>query len=175
MANTHVLLASNTLGTASSSVTFSSIPSTFTDLKLVVSARATSSSSTYYQLRLLFNNTGAVYSSTATYGYSSLSGSSRASGASYAQEQGRGSITSAALTADTFSNTEIYIPNYASSVNKPLSGIGFSETNDTSNNSIVSLAHLYQDTAAISTITASISSTTFVAGSSFNLYGIKNS
>lgn len=175
MANTHKLISSSTLSSAASSVTFSSIPATYTDLKLVISSRATNNTVSYVNLRLQFNNTSAVYSTTGIYSYSTTVAAAQVTGASYASEQGRGSVVGGANTANTFGATEIYIPNYTNSYNKPLLGFGVNESNDTTNDAILSMGHLYRDTNAISTITASISSTTFVAESSFYLYGITNS
>jgi hypothetical protein len=172
MANTYILINSSVLSSTTSTVTFSSIPSTYTDLVLKASARSTLSGTTYYQMKLTFDNSGSVYSATSMYSYSGTI-ATQTGVSSGASEQGRGSINGNGLTASTFGITEFYIPNYAGSTNKPLSSIGFAETNDTIYNSIVNLAYLYRDTNAISSI--AISGTTFAIGSSFYLYGIKKS
>jgi hypothetical protein len=59
--NTYVAIAEQTLGTAAASVTFSSIPGTYTDLVLVISAQDTTNNS----FALICNSdTGTNYSRT---------------------------------------------------------------------------------------------------------------
>jgi hypothetical protein len=61
MAPTYEPIATTTLGTAAASITFSSIPATYTDLRLVVVAKAVSAST----LDVRFNNdSGTNYSKT---------------------------------------------------------------------------------------------------------------
>jgi len=177
MANTYRLIASNVLASATGTVTFSSIPATYTDLVIKLSARATNPGATYNQLRIVFNSTSAnLYSVTNISEYSNSVESFSAAASSTASEQTRGSIAGAASTANTFGTTEIYIPNYTSSITKPFSSIGFTEDNSashSSNRSMLSHAFMFEDTSAISTIALSVAATTFVIGSSFYLYGIK--
>jgi hypothetical protein len=63
MANTYELIEAQTLGTTATSVTFSSIPGTYTDLKLVASVRTAWASDTNDQLlEFRFNgDTGSNY------------------------------------------------------------------------------------------------------------------
>jgi hypothetical protein len=72
MATTYEKIQSTTLGSATAAITFSSISSAYTDLRLVI---VSASSETYY---LLFNNdTTATYSLTQIYGSGSSASSSR--------------------------------------------------------------------------------------------------
>ena len=78
-------------------------------------------------------------------------------------------------TSDTFSNDEIYIPSYAVAQNKIISVFNVLENNSTTNYWINADAGLLSNTAAITSITITASGSSFVSGSSFYLYGIKNS
>jgi hypothetical protein len=81
---------------------------------------------------------------------------------------------SAGDTADTFTPIEIYIPSYQANQNKPISIFDAHETNATTAY-IEANAALWSNTAVISTITLTANTGNFVSGSSFFLYGIKNS
>jgi hypothetical protein len=77
-------------------------------------------------------------------------------------------------TADGFGSAEVYIPNYLSTINKPMGAFGVAETNATNVNMGVA-AGLYLSSAAITSLTVrQHSGTNFVSGSSFYLYGISN-
>jgi len=173
MATTYTLISSNTLTSSAASVTFSSIPATYTDLVLRISTRNDRTTSTSTMPLVKFNSiTGAISS---TYieanGSSVLSSSTGGNNQLYVAPS-----PSSTTTSNTFDNQEIYIPNYAGSTNKPISVFGVMENNSATVNYIDSVANLLSNTAAITSITISLSSTfQFVSGSSFYLYGIKNS
>jgi hypothetical protein len=77
-------------------------------------------------------------------------------------------------TANNFANIEMYFPDYTSTGRtKPLSLYGVLEHSSTVNNYLFAMAGLNTSTAAISSI--QINNGSFIAGSSFYLYGIKNS
>lgn len=174
MAATYTLISSNTLSGSAASITFSSIPSTYTDLVLRVSARSTrTANSNNLDLRLN-GDSSALYSYTNIY----------ASGTSVASQRGSaateifvGTMPAANATANTFLSAEIYIPSYTASQNKPLGSISVFENNSATVNEIDGNANLYRSTTAISSITlySGAGSFNFDTGSSFYLYGIKNS
>ena len=155
------------------SVTFSSIPATYTDLKLVMSARTTAAE--YRSVGVMYFNsdtTGANYSYRLLYGIGSGTGSASGTGT------GGGFlfyVDGASNTASTFNNLDVYIPNYTATTTKSFSNDGVSETNDATNNGIGLNASLWSGTAAISSITLSSFSGNFAQYSTFYLYGIKNS
>jgi hypothetical protein len=85
------------------------------------------------------------------------------------------SIVPSSATASTFSNGELYIPNYAGSNNKSSSADGVNENNDTSALSALT-ANLWSNTAAITSIKLTPATAgNFVQYSTAVLYGIKNS
>jgi hypothetical protein len=172
MANTYTLISSNVLGSSATSVTFSSIPSTYADLVLRVSCRADASSNGHIVL-LTFN------SITSGYSRSLLKGDGSTPTGATASAQANIILNDFAVgntaTASTFSNGEIYIPNYAGSTNKPVSNFSVTENNATEAY-IDAVAGLMSNTAAITSITLTPNaSLNFLSGSSFYLYGIKSS
>ena len=173
MASTYTLISSNVLASSAASVTFSAIPSTYTDLVLRISVRDDQAVS-YQQVNFEFNNdASAIYSYTTLRGTGSAVASNRASNSTTGQVYYGTNGDSA--TANTFSNTEIYIPNYTSTGSKPISSFGASEDNATSAG-LSANAHLYRNTSAITSIKFTSNGGTFwLAKSSFYLYGIKNS
>ena len=176
MANpTMTLISSQTLGGTTASVTFSSIPSTYNDLKLVVSARG-DGSATFGVINFKLNgDTANNYSITWIQSNSSSSvGSSRVSNT---YPDNNMELTESSATANTFGSLEIYIPNYNSTGSKPFFDMGVTENNLATAGAaaIESGAHLYRGTSGISSITLTPSSGNFVQYSSFYLYGIKNS
>jgi hypothetical protein len=168
MPSTYTLISSNVLSSSAASVTFSAIPSTYTDLVLRVSARADDTS----RFKITFNSdTSSSYSDT-------YIGSDGATPFSSRDQDtfiwGYYAINIQSATANTFSNAELYIPSYTASQNKPLSLDARSENNGTTAY-MAGLAGLWRNTAAITSVTLAAYSGNIVSGSSFYLYGIKNS
>jgi len=180
MASTYTLITSNTLSGSAASVTFSSIPSTYTDLVLIMSMRvdAGGGASVNGFVSFRFNSDSSILYSTRTLeatGTTASSTSSLNKNILWGQYLSDGS----SATANTFSNVEIYIPSYTSTQNKPISISGATESN-TSSPYITAVAGLYRNTSAISSVTiypdsSSSPAYNFVSDSSFYLYGIKNS
>lgn len=172
MATTFDLIKGETLASSASSYTFSAIPNTYTDLCLKISARTTAAS-TNGNVFVRFNSDSA-----ANYSYTLLQGTgSAAYSYTFPGETNdfAGAVSGANATANTFGSIEMYIPSYTASQKKPLNSISASESDVASNVLIESIANLWQGTAAITSITLSTDATSFAAGSSFYLYGIKNS
>lgn len=166
---TYKLIASNTLSSAAASVTFSAIPGTYTDLAVKVSVRRSASGRD--DLLLAVNSSTADGSNTWLQG----SGSAATSGSSSGQYVRINNIVpSTAETSNTFGSGDFYIPNYAGSAKKPLSIFGAGENNATAAY-IGAVASLYNQTTSITSLVFSLASGSFEAGSSFFLYGIKNS
>ena len=170
MATTYTLISSS-FPTSGNSVTFSSIPQTYTDLVILVSARATNAS-VISNFQVGFNGvTTATYSSTWLQGSGSAASSSR----NQSNEIYSGFINGGGSTASSFASSEIYIPNYTNSTNnKQISNFTTSEDNSATAY-ITGSAGLSRNTAAISSVTIYFGGNTIASGSSLYLYGIKNS
>ena len=172
MANTYTLISSNTLGSSATSVTFSSIPSTYTDLVVRISARSDDAGN-IGSLQLSVNGTSAGHSSTEINGYNATASSSRRSATTRLWFEN--AIDAGSMTANTFSSVEIYIPSYLSSTNKPMSGDYGAENNSSSIWLRGATAGLWSNTSTITSLTFYQQGFNFVSGSSFYLYGVKNS
>jgi hypothetical protein len=151
-------------------IDFSSIPATYTDLCLKVSARSNRSATTDTMF-LKFNGTSTPYPTRRLYAFGTTIGSDSPSSTGFIV----GGVTGATATSFTFTNTEIYASNYAGSTQKSISLDGVSEDNSASGNFLLLEAGLWQNTAAINQITLSCDVGTFVEYSTASLYGIKNS
>lgn len=172
MANTFELIDSYTAGGTISSIDFSSIPSTYTDLVLKLSLRVNAGSGGY-QTYVRFNgDTGSNYNWKNLLGTGSGSGISQNPGAS---DTGlRITISdSSGDTASTFSNAELYIPNYAGSSYKSVSADGVSENNATAATADLA-AGIWNSTSAINAISIFASGASLVQYSTAYLYGVKN-
>ena len=171
MPNTFELIASYTATGAVSSIDFSSIASTWTDLVVRVSAR-TDRPNEAESIGVKFNNdASSIYSYRILYGTGSAVASSSGSAGSFLWG---GETTGANATANTFGSTDIYIPNYAGSNNKSLSADLTSENNATGVIQGLS-AGLYSSTSAINRITLTPGSGySFQQYSTAYLYGVKN-
>lgn len=170
------LIEAKTLASSAGSITFSAIPQTYTDLKILVSARddRDGQPNTDLSLRVGYNgtiNTGSIYTNYQLYGNGSSTGS-QSSSTTYAY---LGMSNGPTSTANTFGNTEIYILNYTSANNKSVSTDGVSENNATLafavlNSNIINTSNPITDIQ----ISAVYGSGNFLAGSTFYLYGISN-
>lgn len=125
-----------------SSIEFTSIPQDADDLLLVVSGRGTTANS---NMRLEFN------SSTTGYTRRNLLGTGSSALSQNATNQYPGRINSSSTTASTFSNTSVYITNYASSVAKSASVDSVTENNATGADQELT-AYSWSGTAAITSL-----------------------
>ena len=171
MPATYTLISSNVLSSSAASITFSSIPATYTDLVLRISSRI-SVGAIDWPLSLRFNgDTASNYSNTNLY-WSGPSSGRFSNQTSATRVLGS---TGSNATANTFGSIEIYIPSYTVSQNKPFGSFGAPETNGTTfDDGTQAYAGLWRNTAAITSILVSQDGSGFVSGSSFYLYGISN-
>jgi hypothetical protein len=169
---TYTLISSNVLASSAASVTFSAIPATFTDLVLRCSTRMTTG--TFGEFSVRFNSdSSALYS--VTYLYTGGGTPSSYNQSSITDLNGILNTEGTSQTANTFSNNELYIPNYTASQSKPVSASNVAENNASAAYIQVN-AGLYRSNTAISSITIldNINGRDFAATSSFYLYGISN-
>ena len=173
MPSAYTLISSNVLASSAGTITFSSIPATYTDLVLLSSIRTDQAGLDNGTANLTLNgDTASNYSATNFTSFISGRNSGRSSSAT-SVAIGSGALNSAGHLSNTFGTLELYIPNYLVSANKPLRLFSASENNVT-NVYMSGQAILWRNTAAITSITFTCGGN-FVPGSSFYLYGIKNS
>jgi len=173
--NTYVLISSVTVGAGgASSIDFTSIPATYTDLVIKLSARSNRSSGDANSIKITFNGSTSGYTFRLLYGDGSNAYSSTQ--ASYFTNAGWGGYAdqNTGNTASTFSSHEIYIPNYAGSNNKSFSVDSVHE-NNAANAYAALVANLWSNTSAITSISLVPEGFSFVQYSDAYLYGVKNS
>jgi hypothetical protein len=159
--STYEPIATNTLATNQTTVTFSSIPSTYTDLIIVFNGGIVASGPTG---RITYNgDTSANYSQTDLWSTTAQT-SARLTGQTYITAIGRNSSSSLALN----DNSIIHIMNYSNSTTyKSLL---------MRQNQAASFVYLgcgvWRSTAVINQISFAQGGGGFLAGSTFTLYGI---
>lgn len=165
MTVTYDCIATTTLGSAQSSVTFSSISGNYTDLIAVLNLKATTAGSSDVNLR--FNSdTGSNYSRTYLAGNGTSALSTRASGASTGQINNYSNVSTGGLDY----NAIVHIQNYSNTVTNK---VVLSRTNN-ANNAVEASITLWRSNNAITSMEwYSSASRSFDTGSTFTLYGIK--
>lgn len=160
-------IATTTLGSAAAAITFSSIPSTYTDLVLVCNIASTSSNTLFIRFN---GDTGTNYSATRLYGSGTAAGSDRDTNASY------GLLTNYAYPTSTLGNTTeiVSIMNYSNSTTYKT----FLSRANAAGAGVDAIVGLWRATpAAINSISLSTNgfagTTTISSGSNVTLYGVK--
>ena len=161
---TYEPLASVTITTAQTQVTFSNIPQTYTDLVLVISGGGSSSGdSTVFRVN---GDSGTNYSSTELYGTGSAAGSQRSTSATF----GRITFSSDFGTTLT-SNSIMNFMNYSNNVtNKTV--ISRSNVPSSTYPSTDAIVSLWRNTASINSILVYPTSGNWLVDTTFNLYGV---
>lgn len=174
MALTYQAIATVTVGSGgASSVTFSNIPQTYTDLVLFMSARTNLNTSQRYSNMIIRPNGSTTNLSDKN--LFTIDGATVGSGVDN-NDLVAGQAANDSLTANTFGNSVCYIPNYTGSNNKSTSMDGVNENNATAA-AVLFFAGLWQNSAAITSLDIlplTGSGTSINQYSTFYLYGIKN-
>jgi hypothetical protein len=171
MANTYILIASNTVGSGgAASIDFNSIPATYTDLVIFLSARS-NIAQTINGVFLKFNNT----SESTNWTRRQVEGGDGTVTSSTSTTAIAGYANGNSATANTFSNHFIYIPNYTSSNYKSVSIDTVAEGNAANGYYVDLIEQLWSNTAAINQVTLVSNSSDFMQYTTAYLYGIKNS
>lgn len=154
MPKTYEPIATNTLGSASATVSFTSIPATYTDLFLVIGGAASSAQGMF----LYFNNdTGANYSRNLLYGDGTSAVASRS--ADHKVLEIGTAISTLTASVMNYSNTTTFKTTLArggSAANLTIAEVG-----------------LWRSTAAINRIDVTTGTGTMNTGTVLTLYGIK--
>lgn len=161
----YTLIATQTLTASASSVTFSSIPQTYKDLVLEVTAQSSGTATIVGSQFRVNGDTGSNYSYTFVSGNGTAASSGRGSNTVYAIAPGVSSsnISTGSLTFMSYSNTN---------VNKTILMRMARPDTDTA-----AYVNLWRSTSAITSITVvspdnGSASVPFIAGSTFKLWGV---
>lgn len=164
MAATYEPIATTTLGSAASSITFSSIPGTYTDLRLVVVSSGFASASTGAAIGLVFNSdTGSLGSTTRLYGDGSTVTSTRATA---------NNASCRLLIHTSTSNPSLFtwdVFSYAGSTNK--TSLGTASTDYNGSGLASTAVGLWRNTSAITAVEIR-PTISFNSGTVATLYGI---
>jgi hypothetical protein len=157
MPATYEPIATTTLGSAQSSVSFTSISGSYTDLVLIVQGKVTATAAAKLQVN---SDTSGNYSQTRIDGNGSSATSDRTSNAGETFPGG-GSFTDGMFIAHfmNYSNTTTYktiLTRYGNASSNVFATVG-----------------MWRNTNAITSIQVGLNTSTYVAGSTFTLYGIK--
>ncbi len=163
MPTTYEPIATTTLGSASNTVTFNSIPSTYTDLILITNAKASGAQDVYSRLN---SDTAGNYSATYLNGTGSTANSGRVSNQSYLILDNYGYLET--------SDGQVLIANFMNYANTTTYKTVVTRASNALNGT-TALVGLWRSTSAITSITlyCGTASATFSSGSTFTLYGIK--
>lgn len=152
----------------SATIDFNTIPGTYTDLVIKVSVR-NSAAAIYDNLLVKINGVTTSQSNRSILGVGSGTPSSVSDTPIYGL-----AVVGNNATASTFSNVEIYIPNYASTTtNKSVSIDGVTENNATAAGATL-IAGLYASNTAVTSVVLAPNSGTFSQYSTAYLYGVSN-
>ena len=165
MATTYEPIATQTLTGSAASISFTSIPSTYTDLRLVVTAIGSGASS---YLALQYNGSATGYSTT------SIRGNGSTVTAAYQYSQTRGFILNSSADLPTsypaLSTTDIF--SYTSTTNYKTSiSIGSDDKNGSGE--VGALVNNWASTSAINRIDVIGYNTNLGTGTTATLFGIK--
>ena len=160
---TYTPIATQTLGSAAASITFSSIPGTYTDLRLVLTCTTSSAGSVVY-VKFNADSTTTNYSFVNLYGQGSSTGATAGVNSLIAINAFLGTSTSISqmYSADIFS--------YAGSTNKCVIGTCAEDQNGSGDVTITQ--GLWRSTAAITSVVLSLSAGNFSTGTIATLWGI---
>ena len=159
---TYTLIASTTLNANTQTVTFSSIPQTYTDLVLISSVKSTGNYSSTYTIN---NDSGTNYSYTYMNGNGTTATSGRMTSTvlgiidNWAQATSQTMFDPCITQFMDYANTTTYKTILCSS--------------GSANLGVERGVNLWRNTSAINTITLSNAAGNFVSGSTFRLFGIE--
>jgi hypothetical protein len=163
MPKTYEPISSQTLGTATATVTFSSIPQTYTDLIFIISAASTVAQDPFCRLN---SDSGTNYS------YTTLTGNGGSASSARGTNQTSMSLNYFGSDSTTLGENArvIQFLNYSNTTTyKTMVARGGRGNTD----GLSLMINLWRNTAAITSVVFSPSSGNYITGSTFTLYGIK--
>lgn len=168
MAATYEPIATTTLSSAANSITFSSIPGTYTDLILIVFVKATSTATNRYGTLRFNSDSGANYSVNSINGNGTSAITNSDSNYTSLEMMYDGTI------ANGVTLQKWHIFSYAGSTNKTIIGEVANDKNGSG--TVTAGVGLWRSNAAITSVTFrddGSSSATYDVGTTATLYGIK--
>jgi len=157
------LIETKTLLSAASSIVFISIPSTFTDLVLQFSGRNSNAE--------VVSGTKMSLNSNESISFRGLTGNGSSVSVTAGSDAYVGNIPGSSATSNTFGSMQIYVSNYASSLNKSITLESITENNATTASQFI-MTHSWNNTSVVNSIGVAVFGGNFVAGSTASLYGI---
>lgn len=173
--NTYDSIATYTVaGSSTASYTFSSIPSTYTDIVVIASVRSDTAANTTNFLSQVNGAAGNVYD-----GFVLRGNGTSATAARYNKfidptfAAPVGTMVANNATSGTFSNHIISWNNYSNTTTYKTFLARSNSQNNTATANTEAVVNMYFGTSAISSITFFPEAGNFVAGSTISIYGIK--
>lgn len=167
---TYEPIATTTLGADTASISFGSVPNTYTDLRLIITARTDRASTGSDTILLRFNNDAA-----SNYSYTQLTsdGTTAATSLSASTTQILGGLAPRNNnTSGIFGLTVIDIFSYAGSTHKSTLATAYADISGSGN--VYNIVGMWRNTSAITTVSIHLSSTfKYLTGTTATLYGIK--
>jgi len=161
MTATYDCIATTTLGSAQSSVTFSSISGSFTDLVLICNTQRTANAGN--PIRFRYNSdSGSNYSQTNMWGNGSSANSDRLTNTTYQEIFGL-------PVSSAFSTQIVNIQNYSNATTYKTSLL----RGNNASQQVIQIVGLWRNTNAITAIEIFVAADNIASGSTFTLYGIK--
>jgi hypothetical protein len=160
---TYEPIATTTLGTAAADITFSSIPATYTDLRIVWTLKSAGPGNDIASFRIN-NDSTSLYSATYLWGDGTSVSSARASSATLIYC----TLNNSSTTVPHFATIDLF--SYAGSTNKT-SLITYSGDNNGSGD-VNRHVGLYRSTSSITSVKIFINGVNMAIGTTATLYGI---
>jgi hypothetical protein len=178
MAYTYSKIATHTVsGTSTPRVSFINIPQTYTDLKIVYSVRRFTAS--IAGAGVIYLNSTTDVSGDTSYSNRGIQSNGSSAGVNNSTLNTNfvymGNLVGDSATANTFSNGELYIPNY-SGFNFKATSVDAVGENSATEAYINMQAGIKENVAPVTSITFEVGNTAnyWMPYSSFDIYGIKN-
>ena len=161
MTATYEKIATNTLGSATNTLSFTSITGSYTDLVLICNTQRTANAGN--PIRFRYNSdSGSNYSQTNLYGDGSSAQTDRLTNKDYQEIYGL-------PVSSAFSTQIINIQNYSNATTYKTSLL----RGNNASQQVIQSVGLWRNTNAITAIEIYVAADNFSTGSTFTLYGIK--
>ena len=164
---TYVPIQTQTASGSVNTITFSSIPSTYTDLRIVISAGETGGGNGAY---IIFNNDGG---SGSLYSFTRMVGNGSTATSTTAANRNTNTWVLSNGIADPTTPTDVSTIDVMSYANTNVYKTALNRENNAASGTVGNVI-LWRNTAAINRIDIIYSAANFATGSTFTLYGISS-